>query len=137
MRPPDWEKRLRIFISENEVTPFIWGSFDCVLFAAQCADFITGHEYAQPFIAQYTTALGARKLINKHFGGKFANVFDSYYKPTPSKLAQSGDIVLCVPRDGSPTYGIQNGDQIILATESGLRPFPASGLYREQAWRVE
>lgn len=136
MKLPNWEYRLRKYISANEHMPFCWGRFDCVLFAAQCADYITGHNYSKPFLGRYHTALGARKMIESELGGGFANVFDNYYKPTPAKLAQSGDIVLAVPPCGSPTYGIQNGDQIILATEHGLRPFPAAELYLEQAWRV-
>jgi len=138
MRNANWDKDLRCFISENMHTPFQWGVFDCVLFSARCADAITDHEYAAPFIGTYHTKVGAAKVIKEHLGGLFPNVFDSYYRPTPAQLARSGDIVLCIPPTTmDPTYGIADGDKIFVSGPIGLTSFRTGELLIENAWRVE
>jgi hypothetical protein len=129
-------KRLADFLKQHERTPFAWGSFDCVLFAARCADYVTGNDYASEFIGTYHTALQAQRVITDKLAATFETVFDSYYARVPHQLAQPGDIVLAVPPTLKPTYGIGNGHQVVMPGPDGLVGHSLSEVYTQQAWRV-
>jgi len=137
MKLPDWDHRLRQFIDTHARRPFEWGVWDCVLFAAQSADFITGNDYSVSWIGRYNSQYGATRIIAEYFGGKFESIFDNYYHPTPHQLAQSGDIVRGVPPGDGPTHGIAVGSKVVFAGHGGLITYPASEVVLDRAWRVD
>ena len=45
--------------------PFLWGEFDCCLFAADCTASVCGVDPAENYRGKYTTETGAKRQLKK------------------------------------------------------------------------
>ena len=59
---------LAAYIEAAAARPFGWGRFDCQLFIAEWVLARTGKDPAAPWRGRYHTALGAKRILNRHGG---------------------------------------------------------------------
>lgn len=137
MRLPNWPKLLAISIEMAKEKPFVWGTHDCCLFAADCANAITGIDAAASLRGTYSNEGQATALVETN--GGLASLVSSvcsgagWLRITP-KQAQRGDIV-CYSENDSPALGICVGSQCAFLSPSGITFRPLTKC--STAWRVE
>lgn len=141
VRFPNWPELLAAFIAQHGNTPFDWGRFDCVLFAADAIHIMTGTDLAEPFRLQYSTAMGARRKLHEFCGAGLEEAMlkicaQHGLEEIPVELAQRGDLLLVEDLVGHPAAGIvdMDGAQGIFAGKHGLVRRPV--VFCDRAWRV-
>ena len=128
----DWQCRLQACLAERRVRPFAWGSQDCALFAADCADACTGVDPAADLRGTYSDALGAARVLAE-LGG-LSGIAAARLGPEVSLLlAQPGDIGLLM-NDGRECFAVCTGAMWIAPGTDGLVAVPLPRIMR--AWRV-
>ena len=131
-RLPDWEQSLASLIAQRIDQPFAWGINDCVLFAADCIEAMTGVDLASDLRGQWQDQRQALRVIAKQ--GSLAAAVDCIgFAHAPPLCAQRGDLVLH-RRDGNDALAICLGDKLTGPSESGLLFFGLENGVR--AWRV-
>ena len=60
MRVEGWEKILHDTLETMKERPFVWGTFDCCLFAADIVQALTGVDYAAGYRGTYHSEAEAR-----------------------------------------------------------------------------
>lgn len=135
MRLEGWEKRLNDTIESARDKPFVWGTHDCALFAAECVQAVTGRDYAAPFFGQYDSVAGASALLDSH-GGLEGIVAAAGFAEIPPAFATRGDLAL-VENDGRELLGVLelSGRFVAAPGAEGLLLLPLS--QARKAWRVE
>lgn len=131
MKHPDWHNRLIAVIRAAEKRPFLWGEHDCCLFAADCAEAMTGDNFAEGWRGTYDSETGAKKALLRG-GGSLEKVLAKYLDEVPMKMAQRGDIAI-VENAGTRCAGVIYGGGVWVPGETSLvclRVKPQS------AWRV-
>ncbi|MHA1180967.1 DUF6950 family protein [Enterobacter ludwigii] len=118
MKHPDWHNRLIAVIRAAEKRPFLWGEHDCCLFAADCAEAMTGDNFANGWRGTYDSETGAKKALLRG-GGSLENVLAKYLDEVPVKLAQRGDIAV-VENSGTRCAGVIYGGAVWVPGEAGL-----------------
>lgn len=132
MRLQNWESALAAVVQSRRCRPFVWGEHDCCLFAADCAQAITGIDWAAEFRGTYDSAVGAAKQISKR-GGFESMITGLLGDPIAVGLARRGDVVM-VTQDGHPALAVCCGATVLAAGINGLISRQLSdGLL---AWRV-
>lgn len=91
IRLPDWQTRLGALVDQHHRTPFAWGTFDCITFAADAVLACTGVDLAADMRGQYSTEPEALALLAQH-GGVVALACARLGAVVPVALAQPGDI---------------------------------------------
>lgn len=139
----EYTKSLIAFVKANQKTPFVWGKFDCALFAANGIQAMTGVDIASDFRGKYTNEAGAWSTIKAVCGGSTVADAAAYCASkhglkelTHPLKAQRGDLVI-VEDSGRLISGLvnSNGRHVVTAGENGLNPrIPISSVRR--AWRV-
>ncbi len=129
MRYEDWPKRMEQAISRNEGKAFRYGRFDCVSFAADVIEDMTG-EYPHSFT--YSTKAEAEAIFAEH--GNLESIVSTIFEPIPPKMAKRGDLVM-VEQDGG-SLGICIGSRVVLpARPEGLARVPLNEAIA--AWSVK
>ena len=118
MKHPDWHNRLISVIRAAEKRPFLWGEHDCCLFAADCAEAMTGDNFANGWRGTYDSETGAKKALLRG-GGSLENVLAKYLDEVPVKMAQRGDIAV-VENSGTLCAGVIYGGAVWVPGEAGL-----------------
>ena len=118
MKHPDWHNRLIAVIRAAEKRPFLWGEHDCCLFAADCAEAMTGDDFADGWRGTYDSETGAKKALLRG-GGSLENVLAKYLDEVPVKMAQRGDIAI-VENAGTRCAGVIYGGAVWVPGETGL-----------------
>jgi hypothetical protein len=94
MRRDDWESRLIDCILQAEKTKFEWGTNDCVTFAADVIQAITGGDPIDDLRGMWNSARTAQAKI-KELGGLQAGISGRMGPPLDfPMLAGRGDLVL-------------------------------------------
>ena len=132
MRYQDWDIKLAEFIKSRKDMPFQWGSNDCVMFAVNCAEAMTGVDLAEKY--NYSTLEGAQEII-KNAGGFKELVNLNMKNEISPKLARRGDWVLIQQQDGTQALAVCIGSVVIAAGKDGLVQRPMSEAIT--AWRIE
>lgn len=141
-----WDTRAyHNFLLERIKMPFIWGSNDCALFAADGIQAITGVDIAAQFRGKYHDEASAMQAIKEICGG--ASVADAAaYCAQQHALAEwkmplfakRGDLVIVRLGDGSSNQiaGLVhlNGRHVVSVGERGLLRLPISNIVR--SWHV-
>ena len=133
MRIEGWEQRFHAKFTEAQGREFQWGKHDCVLFAADIVEALTGIDHAAEFRGRYRTPRGALRIV-----GNLETFPDQYFKRIPVTRAQRGDLVFV---DGDNPFGgslgvvAPGGVQIATAGENGLDL--VSIRRGSAAWKVE
>lgn len=131
MKHPDWHIRLIAVIRAAEKRPFLWGEHDCCLFAADCAEAMTGDNFADGWRGTYDSETGAKKALLRG-GGSLEKVLAKYLDEVPVKMAQRGDIAV-VENAGTRCAGVIYGGAVWVPGETGLVCLRIKPL---SAWRV-
>ena len=131
MKHPDWHNRLIAVIRAAEKRPFLWGEHDCCLFAADCAEAMTGDNFADGWRGTYDSETGAKKALLRG-GGSLEKVLSKYLDEVPVKMAQRGDIAV-VENAGTRCAGVIYGGAVWVPGEAGLVCLRIKPL---SAWRV-
>jgi len=118
MKHPDWHNRLIAVIRAAEKRPFLWGEHDCCLFAADCAEAMTGDNFANGWRGTYDSETGAKKALLRG-GGSLENVLAKYLDEVPVKMAQRGDIAV-VENSDTRCAGVIYGGAVWVPGEAGL-----------------
>lgn len=118
MKHPDWHNRLIAVIMAAEKRPFLWGEHDCCLFAADCAEAMTGENFADGWRGTYDSETGAKKALLRG-GGSLEKVLAKYLDEVPVKMAQRGDIAV-VENAGTRCAGVIYGGAVWVPGEAGL-----------------
>ncbi|NJQ19566.1 hypothetical protein HCO69_07955 [Pantoea sp. LS15] len=118
MKHPDWHNRLIAVIRAAEKRPFLWGEHDCCLFAADCAEAMTGENFADGWRGTYDSETGA-KIALLRGGGSLEKVLAKYLDEVPVKMAQRGDIAV-VENAGTRCAGVIYGGAVWVPGEAGL-----------------
>jgi len=131
-RVDDWPRILNALLARAARDSFEWGRFDCVLFAADTVKALTGVDLAADFRGRYSTALEARRLIDR-LGGDLEEIVNERLPMQYKAFAGRGDIAL-IQSDAGPALGVVTGLQCAIPTKTGLALFDVSTAWR--AWRV-
>lgn len=131
MKHSDWHNRLIAVIRAAEKRPFLWGEHDCCLFAADCAEAMTGDNFADGWRGTYDSETGAKKALLRG-GGSLEKVLAKYLDEVPVKMAQRGDIAV-VENAGTRCAGVIYGGAVWVPGETGLVCLRIKPL---SAWRV-
>lgn len=131
MKHPDWHNRLIAVIRAAEKRPFLWGEHDCCLFAADCAEAMTGDNFSDGWRGTYDSETGAKKALLRG-GGSLEKVLAKYLDEVPVKMAQRGDIAV-VENAGTRCAGVIYGGAVWVPGETGLVCLRIKPL---SAWRV-
>jgi hypothetical protein len=129
MRYDDWPERLEAFIDSRRDVPFGWGTNDCVTFANDAVEAITG---SKPVHVTWDSAASALSAIQAV--GSISDMCETLFgKDIPASFAQRGDVVLMM-MDGRETLGIMIAERIAGPAADGLILLPISTAIK--AWRV-
>jgi len=142
MRVDGWEDRLRSYLLDHQDTPFSYGSFDCLSFAAGAAHSITGVDIMARFRGQYGTHLGAMRIARRVYGCRtvpdvLAEMMHEHgWLEVSPAFAQRGDIVLVAINDDLIVGVLHpNGREAVITTNQGLWRVPLASVRR--AWKVQ
>lgn len=126
-----WRAAFEALVRARMATPFAWGSHDCCLWAADAVRAQTGVDPAKPWRGTYSTARGARDLVQQ-LGGLPA--IGALAGPAvPPLTAQAGDIGL-VQHEGRDLLAVCAGPLWLAPAAAGLAALPLSEAVA--AWRV-
>ncbi|MDI3139440.1 DUF6950 family protein [Enterobacter kobei] len=131
MKHPDWHNRLIAVIRAAEKRPFLWGEHDCCQFAADCAEAMTGENFADGWRGTYDSETGAKKALLRG-GGSLEKVLAKYLDEVPVKMAQRGDIAI-VENAGTRCAGVIYGGAVWVPGETSLVCLRVKPL---STWRV-
>lgn len=142
MRRLDWPERLAACIESARLTPFAWGTHDCVLWACHVAEALTGVDPASGFRGSYSDVRGALLVLHAiGGGGDFRQAIESVcaahgFPPIPPPVAQRGDAVLCPSGVYSWPHalGVCDGQHAVITGPHGLVRVPMSAAIA--AWRI-
>lgn len=126
----DWPQRVATTLEAARERPFVWGEFDCCLFAADVIAAQTGTDLAKELRGRYRTELGAARVLKK--AGGIEALLDAHFSRVPPGMAQRGDVLLFDGEQG-PTLGVFFG-QIWATTQQGVAVVSVEPLI---VWRVE
>jgi hypothetical protein len=137
-----WADRLRNYLLAQQDTPFAYGSFDCLSFAAGAVEALTGINIMARFRGTYTTHLGAMRIAHRVYGCRTvpdvlaAMMQEQGWSEVPPTFAQRGDVVLVAINDDL-VVGIMhpNGREAVITTNQGLWRVPLSSVRR--AWKIQ
>ncbi len=127
MKIEHWERSLFTYLEAAETRPFLWGSFDCCLFAAGAVQAVTGVDVMAQFPQKYSTEEEARIHLEA-FGG-VGGLFDAALIPLGAKrigtlYAKRGDLLtLQLPGEaGLEEMGaVCVGRDVMFLTDQGFR----------------
>jgi len=140
-RLADWQSRLERFLQENRTRRFVYGEWDCCLFAAAAIQVMTGTHPHPEYIGTYSTRVQCRDLIRRetgHSGVQFIwrKVMQEHgIEEGPPGFAQRGNPVLIKRGSSGYSVGIIGfGGEIEVAASLGLKR--ASRAQAVSSWRV-
>lgn len=123
-----------VYRSERGI-PFVWGSNDCLSFAAACAEKITGIDPMSALRGRYDTAMDAKRVMVEEGWGNLGDMAASMFAEIHVSEARTGDWALIVNEDKTETIGVVCGPMIAAKLEAGIGQAPRSRMTR--AFRVE
>lgn len=131
-RLPDWPARFAALVAQRRACPFGWGAHDCVLWAADDVQALTGIDPAVEWRGTYETALQAERLV-RQLGGLVGIAERALGQPIAPLLARVGDVGL-VDTEGRELFAVCNGTHWLAPCDRGLATLglPSARL----AWRV-
>ena len=136
IRLQDWPLSLSDFLVQRADMPFMWGSNDCLMLAADAVLAITGSDLAADMRGTYATAEQAQEVLSQ-FGATVEDALDARLGSRKSvAYAQRGDIVT-FESDGLICAGVvdDSGRRAALVSQvAGLVRVPLSRCLN--AWSV-
>ena len=104
------------YVKQTASEPFKWGVNDCAMWAVGLIKQQTGIDVAKPYLGQYSTAFGCKRIIESK-GGLLALMQEALqgFEPTIS------DGVAVAEADGQIICGILIDENLYLKTERGFQ----------------
>lgn len=139
MRASGWEHRLTDVITAAQARDFLYGEWDCCLFASAAIEAVTGIDVGGKFRGRYDDDAGCADVLNAAGGilALAARVARQHGFPEILPLsAQRGDVVLAV-LDGRATLGVCVGSRVAFAVAPrGLQQVSITDSALRVAWRI-
>lgn len=139
MRVHDWHLRLDAVVEAARKREFKYGDFDCAMFAADCAQAVTGIDPAAS-VRGYESKTAAYRIIASY--GSMEAMITSLLaqEPIHPSAARRGDFMLGTvdlgPGENGEIIGVCVGSRVAYPSITrGLRLLPRSTA--RLAWRVE
>lgn len=126
-RVENWRARLVAVIARHECLPFAWGTSDCLMFAADAVEAMTGNAFERP---AYSTAAQARRIMRNMGAGEPGDVMAAFFEEIPPAMARVGDVAIVVDEDGRRAGAVCLGDQAIAKSSFGLARVPRTFMLR-------
>jgi hypothetical protein len=130
-----WPERLAALVEERRSVPFTWGEHDCVSFAADAAQAVTGADPIAPWRGSYASEEEGDRILGpdglEAFVARFLADFGA--REIPPARAQRGDWVL-LTIGNQALCGVCLGATIAAPGQRGLAFVPARKAVR--AWAV-
>lgn len=80
---------------EHANTPYVFGEHDCILFAANCVEAMTGVDLAADIRGRYKTEIGAARIIKNEGFTNLGDMIASRLPEVHLREVRRGDVVLC------------------------------------------
>lgn len=123
----DWPERLALILESRAATPFQWGVQDCVTFAADVAQALTGVDLIARYRGTYDSEEGAAAIVGDIGLQAFLTVLmeENGAAECPLPFAQRGDWAL-VTLGNHLIAGVVVGDTVAAPGLRGLAHVPVS-----------
>lgn len=129
-RLPDWQSRLRRWLSTVSGHPLIPGQHDCCLFGAGAILAQTGVDIAAGWRGRYTTFAGGRRMLRKAGYADHVALIAAHLPEAHVSQALAGDIAIA-PGDGGEMVGVVQGAGVyVLAANGKLGVIPMAPVLR-------
>ena len=93
LRKTEWLKNLNETIDQSKEKSFVWGEWDCALWAAESVKSITDIDFAKDFRGKYQDKESAALVLRKLGSGSLYNILRRYFgNPCHPAKAWRGDI---------------------------------------------
>ena len=126
-RVPHWEAHLARLIAQHARTPFAWGTHDCVTFAADAVQAITGHDPIAAIRGTWSCEQGARRALDRFVGRPNIDAAVEVmaqregWPHIPALTARRGNIVLLSrPKEAECRLAVVIGERAMCPGPSGL-----------------
>ena len=129
----NWQSRLAALVETRQATPFAWGSNDCCLWAADCADACTGVDLVGELRGRYADERAGRRLL-KRLGGLAVLASSRLGAEVPPLMAQVGDVGLVADEVAGELLAVWLGAHWAAPGATGLRHIAPAAVTR--AWRL-
>lgn len=135
IRREGWPELLMRFIRDARHRPFVWGEWDCFLFASAAVQVLTGADPAASWRGKYHDERGAEACLAA--AGGLTMVWTEALGPFPilPAFAQRGDIALVSVDGSAPTSAVVLGRRAAVVTPRGLAQIDLLP-HTMTAWRV-
>lgn len=135
MKKLNWTIAFVQLTQSLKLTPFAWGSNDCVMFAADAVNVMSGVDPAKASRGKYKTEQGAKKHLASKYGDLY-KAWDSQLERLENiNFVQNGDVVLFDGELGL-TSGIYWNGGVFAPTMEGVRFMDEMHKSVLAAWRV-
>ena len=123
-----WDRAFFSYLQAADQRPFVWGEFDCCLFAADAVQAMTDQDPAASIRGTYSDAVAAAAVI-ANYGG-IAELAEAFFLPMGAieimpLFARRGDVVRLVMPVFEDAFaecgGICTGRDVAFLTDSGTR----------------
>ena len=132
-RTQGWEQRLNAMMMAAINTPHEWGVHDCVTFAADAVEAMTGVDPIADLRGEWAGPLSARRLLTDEGVDTIGDMAAKRLPEIPVSMARRGDIVFCDSDEGG-FLGVMQGRSIVGPAGIGLVHVPVNQALR--AFRV-
>jgi len=107
MKQPGYIEALLLFVAERRLTPYAWGTNDCVIYAADAAVVVTGVDPLGDLRGTWATEAEAMAVLAAE-GGLVA-AMDARFSRVRRNFEQRGDLALVRDADGQPSLAVCMG----------------------------
>lgn len=77
----DWQRRFNEYLASVRGKQFIWGEFDCCIFAADAVLAVTGEDLMYEFRGKYSSRLEAAQLLRELGSGTLLSTIEDRMGP--------------------------------------------------------
>jgi len=118
----NWPILLSKFLTQRQKMPFTWGRNDCLLFAADCVEALTGVDLVPEYRGTYDTEARAKEILIPYGGVISGIINDRLGQPIPNPLlARRGDVCIADIGDVCACGVVDDtGARVAFLTEKGL-----------------
>lgn len=124
-RIPDWADKLTALFERRQGIPFAWGGNDCVSFACDAVEAITGRDPLGGYRGRYASEAEALEHLAGLDSG-FIGQMKALFRPLPHVALRRlwrGDVAL-IRQGKTVSVGVFNGGQFWAPSDSGITPVP-------------
>jgi hypothetical protein len=120
--------------NRQQTLPHVWGTNDCLCYAAAIAQRIIGRDPIAHLRGRYDSEIGAKRVMIEEGWETLGDVAASIFPEIPVAQAQPGDWVYARNPDDTETIGVAVGERFVAKGQIGNEQGPL--LYARRAFRV-